>query len=269
LKYAFQTPSKLFMVMDFVGGGDFFSLLSREGSVSEERARLYMAELLLALEHLHGQGIVYRDLKPENVLLNGDGHVKLTDFGLSRFTARRELSTTVVLEEAEAASSETPSPHSEDASTPATPQAGANAITHSFCGTEQYMAPEVLLQKGHSAAVDFWSLGVLFSELLTGKHPFRGPTHYGTLKNIVSPIVPPATIGLVSRNAGELMLGLLAKNPKDRLGSEAVGGMAAVKVGGAPMLLPSCRWVVYFRCPLCRPTRSSGDWIGLRCLKSV
>ena len=64
---------------------------------------------------------------------------------------------------------------------------GANVITHSFCGTEQYMAPEVLLQKGHSAAVDYWSLGILFSELLTGRHPFRGPNHYGTLKNIVSP----------------------------------------------------------------------------------
>lgn len=77
------------------------------------------------------------------------------------------------------------------ATSPSTPLdsrlAGANEITHSFCGTEQYMAPEVLLQKGHSAAVDFWSLGILFSELLTGKHPFRGPSHYGTLKNIVSP----------------------------------------------------------------------------------
>lgn len=72
------------MVMDFVGGGDFFSMLSREGSVPEDRARLYMAELILALDHLHSMGIVYRDLKPENVLLNTDGHLKLTDFGLSR-----------------------------------------------------------------------------------------------------------------------------------------------------------------------------------------
>jgi serine/threonine protein kinase len=65
--------------------------------------------------------------------------------------------------------------------------AAANAISHSFCGTEQYMAPEVLLQKGHSAAVDYWSLGILFSEMLTGKHPFRGVNHHTTLKNVVSP----------------------------------------------------------------------------------
>ena len=82
-----QSTRKLFMVMDFVGGGDFFSLLSREGSLPEERVRLYMAELISALNHLHKMGIVYRDLKPENVLLDSDGHVKLTDFGLSRYPA--------------------------------------------------------------------------------------------------------------------------------------------------------------------------------------
>ena len=79
-----QTPKKLFMVMDFVAGGDFFTLLSREGSVSEEQGRLFMAEIVLALDHLHKLGIVYRDLKPENVLLAEDGHIRLTDFGLSR-----------------------------------------------------------------------------------------------------------------------------------------------------------------------------------------
>ena len=79
-----QTPKKLFMVMDFVAGGDFFTLLSREGSVTENQGRLFMAEILLALDHLHKLGIVYRDLKPENVLLAEDGHVRLTDFGLSR-----------------------------------------------------------------------------------------------------------------------------------------------------------------------------------------
>lgn len=78
------------MVMDFVGGGDFFSMLSREGSLPEHRVRLYTAEIITALEHLHSQGIVYRDLKPENVLLDGQGHVKLTDFGLSRWGATFE-----------------------------------------------------------------------------------------------------------------------------------------------------------------------------------
>ncbi len=76
------------MVMDFVAGGDFFTLLSREGSVNEEQGRLFMAEIILALDHLHKLGIVYRDLKPENVLLGEDGHVRLTDFGLSRYAVR-------------------------------------------------------------------------------------------------------------------------------------------------------------------------------------
>lgn len=241
LKYAFQSSRKLFMVMDFVSGGDFFSMLSREGAVSETRARLYTAELLLALEHLHGMGIVYRDLKPENVLLDGEGHVKLTDFGLSRFTVKRQ-SSGLRLEEEEDGS--VPSAAASSAPDPST------VISHSFCGTEQYMAPEVLLQKGHSAGVDFWSLGILLSEMMTGRHPFRGPNHHATLKNIVSPsawknvrdvimmypdnslclaVVPPATIGMVSRPAGEFMLGLLTKSPLDRLGTDAKGGYPAIK----------------------------------------
>lgn len=89
-------------------------------------------------------------------------------------------------DEGEGAVSAAVSPSSGDGQTPSAPD-GANVITHSFCGTEHYMAPEVLLQKGHSSAVDFWSLGILFSEMLTGKHPFRGNNHHGTLRNIVSP----------------------------------------------------------------------------------
>ena len=84
MHYAFQTAQKLYMVMDFVQGGDFFTYLRREGHLPEERVRIYIAEIALALHHLHGCGIVYRDLKPENVLLDEEGHVKLVDFGLSR-----------------------------------------------------------------------------------------------------------------------------------------------------------------------------------------
>lgn len=204
-----QTPRKLFMVMDFVAGGDFYARLSRDGSIGEVEAQLYMAELILALEHLHALGIVYRDLKPENVLIDGEGHVKLTDFGLSRcvpcvcvcvslwvlecmyvcvcvaagasvsalhdfacvcvcvcrFIVRRTMPDVGLAPAATPALGGpltsvdivTRSPDGlvlvGDSTDP------ASVITHTFCGTELYMAPEVLLQRGHSAAVDYWSLG--------------------------------------------------------------------------------------------------------------
>jgi len=121
LAYAFQTKYKLYMVMDFVQGGDFFTYLRKVGRMRESWARLYICEVALALQHMHELDIVYRDLKPENVLLERDGHIKLTDFGLSRsFECRRPL----------AADSEV----------------GKGAMgftTRSFCGTEQYVASEI------------------------------------------------------------------------------------------------------------------------------
>uniref|UniRef100_A0ABI7YPK5 Ribosomal protein S6 kinase n=1 Tax=Felis catus TaxID=9685 RepID=A0ABI7YPK5_FELCA len=125
LHYAFQTEGKLYLILDFLRGGDLFSRLSKEVMFTEEDVKFYLAELALALDHLHGLGIIYRDLKPENILLDEEGHIKITDFGLSK-----------------------------------------EAIDHdkraySFCGTIEYMAPEVVNRRGHTQSADWWSFGVL------------------------------------------------------------------------------------------------------------
>lgn len=122
LHYAFQTPEKLYFVIDFLNGGELFYHLRREQRFSEDRARFYAAEILLALECLHKNGIIYRDLKPENVLLDSEGHVKLTDFGLSKIREKE------------------------------------NELTYTFCGTPEYLAPEIIKNEGYSKEVDFWAL---------------------------------------------------------------------------------------------------------------
>lgn len=123
LHYAFQTPGKLYLILDFLRGGDLFTRLSKEVMFTEEDVKFYLAELALALNHLHNIGIIYRDLKPENILLDQDGHIALTDFGLSKHPL--------------------------------------DGKTYSFCGTVEYMAPEVVNRKGHHFSADWWSFGVL------------------------------------------------------------------------------------------------------------
>ena len=155
-------------------------------------AQLYICEIALALQALHDIDVVYRDLKPENVLLERDGHVKLTDFGLSRsFEIRDAL--------------------------PEDREKGRGAMgftTRSFCGTEQYMAPEMLLQRGHTKGVDWWCLGLLMHEMMTGRHPFHGGTHYDTLRNMVSrqPTLDPR----LSDPTKSLLMGLLTKDSSKR-----------------------------------------------------
>jgi serine/threonine protein kinase len=144
----------------------------------------------------------------------------------------------------------------------------ANVVTNTFCGTEAYMAPEVLLQRGHTAAVDFWSLGILFGEMLTGVHPFKGPNHFGTLKNMVAPDVGPANLQCMTPAAASLLAGLLAKNPKRRLGSEEAGGIDSIRVRltRSCVLCVSCcqRVVDRWPCSL-RITHSLLEWTGMLC----
>ncbi|GMI13149.1 hypothetical protein TrVE_jg115 [Triparma verrucosa] len=199
LAYAFQTSAKLYMVMDFVQGGDFFTFLRKVGRMKESWVQLYICEIALALQALHDIDVVYRDLKPENVLLERDGHVKLTDFGLSRsFEIRDAL--------------------------PDDREKGRGAMgftTRSFCGTEQYMAPEMLLQRGHTKGVDWWCLGLLMHEMMTGRHPFHGGTHYDTLRNMVSR--QPTLDGRLSDAARSLLMGLLIKDSGKRYGCSPLG----------------------------------------------
>lgn len=163
LHYAFQNAQKLYMVMDFVQGGDFFTLMKKFRRLPEDWTRLYVLQIALALQHLHDREIVYRDLKPENILLCADGTLKLTDFGLSRYF-------------------ETRPPNAEDI----VDLEKDDFVTRSFCGTEQYMSPEMLLQQGHNYRMDWWCLGLLMHEMISGRHPFYGAKHYDTLRNMVT-----------------------------------------------------------------------------------
>jgi len=137
LHYSFQTEDKLYFVLDYINGGELFFHLQKEKRFAEERVKFYAAEILLALEHLHANGIIYRDLKPENILITSEGHICLTDFGLCKTGIESEQDRTTT-----------------------------------FCGTPEYLAPEVLKGKGYGKAVDWWSFGSLIYEMLTGLPPF-------------------------------------------------------------------------------------------------
>lgn len=190
LHFAFQNNHKLYMVMDFVQGGDFFTLMRKFRRLPEEWVCLYVCEIALALQHLHEMDIIYRDLKPENILLDNEGHLKLTDFGLSRHFEMRPPAVEDMVAEDE-------------------------VVTRSFCGTEQYMSPEMLLQQGHNHRMDWWCLGLLLHEMATARHPFHGPTHYDTLRNIVTK--QPNIDARLSANAATVVRSLLIKNPRTRL----------------------------------------------------
>ncbi|XP_060529508.1 ribosomal protein S6 kinase beta-2-like [Cylas formicarius] len=188
LNYAFQTGGKLYLVLEYLSGGELFTYLEKEGLFLEECASFYLAEIILALEHLHSLGIIYRDLKPENILLDRDGHIKLTDFGLSK-------------------------EHIQD-----------NTRTLTFCGTIEYMAPEILSRLGHSKEADWWSLGALMFDMLTGAPPFHGETRKLTIALILkAKLIFPQFMTMDCR---DLVRRLLKKKPQDRLGAPPEGAKA-------------------------------------------
>ncbi|XP_029459250.1 ribosomal protein S6 kinase alpha-3 isoform X2 [Rhinatrema bivittatum] len=181
LHYAFQTEGKLYLILDFLRGGDLFTRLSKEVMFTEEDVKYYLAELALALDHLHSLGIIYRDLKPENILLDEEGHIKLTDFGLSKESIDHEKK------------------------------------AYSFCGTVEYMAPEVVNRRGHTQSADWWSFGVLMFEMLTGTLPFQGKDRKETMTMILK-----AKLGMpqfLSPEAQSLLRMLFKRNPANRLGA--------------------------------------------------
>lgn len=182
MHFVLKTKESLFFVLDYCAGGELLFHLSRMGRFPERMARFYCAELCLALAYLHDRDIVYRDLKPENILLNAQGHVKLVDFGLAR--------------------SNVPS-YTEGAKT--------------YCGTEQYLAPEVLDRCEYGKAIDWWALGMILYEMLTGLPPWYNDNRqelfagirYGVLKF-------PRN---VSRLSALFTQALLIRDPRQRLGS--------------------------------------------------
>ena len=216
LHYAFQSATKLYLVLDYCPGGELFGHLQRVRRMSEDHARLYLAEIVLALEHLHSMGVVYRDLKPENILIDAGGHLRLADFGLSK----RAI-------------------FGDDNNSSGQPAGGVSAsgsgLTYTFCGTPEYMSPEVVLEQGHGAAVDMWATGVLACEMMTGQHPFYSKHKEEMYRRILTH--EPQYPSYLSADARDLMNRLTAKAPAQRLGG-GLAGIAEVKVC---ILLPLLR----------------------------
>ncbi|EPQ06669.1 RAC-gamma serine/threonine-protein kinase, partial [Myotis brandtii] len=180
LKYSFQTKDRLCFVMEYVNGGELFFHLSRERVFSEDRTRFYGAEIVSALDYLHSGKIVYRDLKLENLMLDKDGHIKITDFGL----CKEGITDTATMK--------------------------------TFCGTPEYLAPEVLEDNDYGRAVDWWGLGVVMYEMMCGRLPFYNQDHEKLFELILMEDIKfPRTL---SSDAKSLLSGLLIKDPNKRLG---------------------------------------------------
>jgi len=184
LHYSFQTDDKLYFVMDCIPGGDLASHLDKKSKFSEDEVRFIAAEIVLAVEHLHSCGIVYRDLKLENVLLDKEGHVCLVDFGMAK-------------------------------------ELGDSGRTKTLCGTPTYLAPEVLEGAPYGSEIDWWSLGVVIFELFTGCSPFDDEDLPSIMQNILkNPIVIPDEIPPFAQ---DLVVRLLERDWKKRMCCSELG----------------------------------------------
>jgi serine/threonine protein kinase len=143
----FQDEKRLFMLLEYVNGGELFSHLRKEGRLPDDQSKFYAGEITLAFDYLHGLFIIYRDLKPENLLIDSDGHMKVTDFGFAKKVEDR---------------------------------------TWTLCGTPEYLAPEIIQSKGHGKAVDWWALGVLIFEMLAGYPPFYDENPFGIYQKVLA-----------------------------------------------------------------------------------
>lgn len=177
LIFAFQSPEKLFIVTEYMCGGEIFYHLRKEGKFTEARTRLYVAEIVLALEHLHQNNIIYRDLKPENILLDKQGHIKLTDFGLSKIlkSSGSHYNNNNINNNFHSNSTENNNNISVNNNETSLSSSFASVYSRAYtiCGTPEYLAPEILNGKGYDRAVDWWSLGVVAYEMLCGYSPYR------------------------------------------------------------------------------------------------
>lgn len=184
LYYAFQTKGKVYLVMEFLNGGQMLFHMRRQAMFSEEYVKIYAAEIVLALEYLHSLDIIHRDIKPENVLLAADGHLCIADFGLAKVNVTDESS------------------------------------AKTFCGTVEYMAPEIIKGSGHGKAVDWWSLGILICDTLTGDPPFKAKQ-----RNVLQKEILKGKFKLpnyLSNAARSIIRGLLQQNPAKRLGIKSI-----------------------------------------------
>ena len=188
VKFAFQTDSKLFLVQEFIQGGDLFFHIHSGQKFSTQKTKFYLVEIILAIDFLHKNNMIYRDLKPENILIDSKGHIKLTDFGLSKIVTNIEEK------------------------------------SFTICGTLQYIAPEIISGEGYNESVDWWSLGIIMYEMLTGKLPFKfnfdNQEEQNDLNIYDKKIKFPSWI---EENAKDLINKLLNKNPEKRIGSGKEG----------------------------------------------
>lgn len=213
---SFETRKHLCLVMEYVEGGDCATLLKSLGPLPSDMARFYFAETVLAVEYLHSYGIVHRDLKPDNLLITALGHIKLTDFGLSKM-GLMSLATNLY-------------------------EGYIDSETRQFSdkqvfGTPEYIAPEVILRQGYGKPVDWWSMGIVLYEFLVGCVPFFGETPEELFAHTVNDDIdwPSDDDWFVAPEAKSLIAQLLQQNPRDRLGT--AGGAAEVKEHGYFALL--------------------------------
>uniref|UniRef100_A0A8C0AVH7 protein kinase C n=1 Tax=Buteo japonicus TaxID=224669 RepID=A0A8C0AVH7_9AVES len=198
LHSCFQTTSRLFLVIEYVNGGDLMFHMQRQRKLPEEHARFYAAEICIALNFLHERGIIYRDLKLDNVLLDAEGHIKLTDYGMCKEGL------------------------------------GPGDTTSTFCGTPNYIAPEILRGEEYGFSVDWWALGVLMFEMMAGRSPFDIITDNPDMNTedylfqviLEKPIRIPR---FLSVKASHVLKGFLNKDPKERLGCQPQTGFSDIK----------------------------------------
>mmetsp|Transcript_93840 Transcript_93840/g.249122 ORF Transcript_93840/g.249122 Transcript_93840/m.249122 type:complete len:428 (-) Transcript_93840:26-1309(-) len=232
LRYAFQSPSRLYLVTDFFGGGELLAHIRRQGRFRENEAAFFTAEVTLGLEYLHDRGVCHRDLKPENVLLDLEGHVRLTDFGLSKMGL-----------------------------------AGEN-MTSTICGTPEYLPPEVFKHESYACELDWWSSGVLIFEMLEGRPPFRDPNEQRLFQLIMDGKFEFRHAH--SPNATSIIRSLLCPESEKRLksasGIKAHPWLASIDWKGAlernlePPFRPGCNVPV---CKSCSPmNRSQSPDVG-------
>ncbi|KAM3140400.1 hypothetical protein pb186bvf_007560 [Paramecium bursaria] len=180
LSYSFQGETKLYFVLEYCPGGELFYLLQKKKRLTEDQARFYACQIVLAIEYLHNRDIIYRDLKPENVLIDKEGYIRITDFGLSKKNIKTD----------------------KDA--------------FSVCGTPEYLAPEVLIKQGHGKPFDWWTLGCFIYEIVIGMPPFYAQQRSQLFEQIK--FYPPKYPQNISSDLKNLLEGLFQKIPKDRLG---------------------------------------------------
>jgi len=180
LRFAFQTTERLYLVTDFMQGGEIYTHLKNEGRFEESKAIFYICEIILAIGFLHKNNIIYRDLKPENILLDRDGHIKLTDFGLSKIELSQE-----------------------------------DSRCYTMCGTPEYLAPEVVMGKGYDKNIDWWSVGALFFKFLSGVSPVRVDNNNVKITSFKDKIDVPYYF---SYEAKTFVEDILKINPQERLG---------------------------------------------------